>query len=167
MVRLFFFFLGLAPWCLQAEVHEFSVEVRASPDEAVLVVGSAEELGAGDHLRAVMLAPQGDGKWGGKIRLAVGTTGTYRYLKRKTGAEEFEDPANVVFVGKSRVMPEVEGGRKNEAREVKGKGKLEIPKYLGSPIKEFPGRMIRVWLPPGYEGGKERYPVVYCHAEYL
>jgi choline dehydrogenase-like flavoprotein len=25
------------------------------------------------------------------------------------------------------------------------------------------GRMIRVWLPPGYETGQGRYPVVYCH----
>lgn len=144
-------------------IQEFSLEVQVSLKEAVFVVGDAEELGAGNPLRAVMLAPQGEGQWGGKIRLPVATTGTYQYLKRKTGAEEFEDPANVVFLGKPRVMREVEGGRKPDAREVAGTGKLEIPRYLDSPIKGFPGRMIRVWLPPGYDSGKERYPVVYCH----
>lgn len=144
-------------------IQEFSLEVQVSLKEAVFVVGDADELGAGNPLRAVMLAPQGEGQWGGKIRLPAATTGTYQYLKRKTGAEEFEDPANAVFLGKPRVMREVEGGRKPEAREVAGNGKLEIPKYLDSPIKEFPGRMIRVWLPPKYDNGKERYPVVYCH----
>lgn len=152
--------LGWASASAKDLVFETATAVESG--ESIFLLGTDECLGSDDVTQAVMLAPQGDGKWGGKIRLAVGTTGTYRYLKRKTGAEEFEDPANVVFVGKPRVMPEV-GGRKIEAREVEGKGKLEIPKYLGSPIKEFPGRMIRVWLPPGYEGGKERYPVVYCH----
>ncbi len=127
------------------------------------MVGESKELGEGDPLRAVMLAPLGEGKWGGKIQMPLETQGTYRFLKRKTGVEEFEDPANAVFLGKPRVMREVEGGRKAEAREVEGNGKLEIAKYLDSPIKEFPGRMIRVWLPPGYDNGKERYPVVYCH----
>jgi predicted alpha/beta superfamily hydrolase len=46
---------------------------------------------------------------------------------------------------------------------VEGKGELEHPKYLDSTLKEFPGRMVRVWLPPGYETGQGRYPVVYCH----
>ena len=153
--------LGWASVSAKDLVFETATAVESG--ESIFLLGTHECLGRDDVTQAVMLAPQGDGKWGGKIRLTVGMRGTYRYLKRKTGAEEFEDPANVVFVGKPRVMPEVEGGRKIEAREVKGKGKQEIPKYLGSPIKKFPGRMIRVWLPPGYEGGKERYPVVYCH----
>ncbi|NBT90750.1 MAG: hypothetical protein EBT50_07990, partial [Verrucomicrobia bacterium] len=77
MLRIFFFLIGFVPWGLEAEVQEFSVEVRASPDEAVLVVGSAEELGTGDPLRAVMLAPQREGKWGGKVKLPAGTEGTF------------------------------------------------------------------------------------------
>ena len=144
-------------------IQEFSLEVQVSLKEAVFVVGDAEELGEGDPLRAVMLAPEGEGRWGGKIWLLPGTGGAYRFLKRKIGAEEFEDPANAVFLEKPRVMREVAGGRKPEAREVEGNGKLEIAKYLDSPIKEFPGRMIRVWLPPGYDSGRKRYPVVYCH----
>jgi len=148
---------------LEAEVHEFSVEVRTSPDEAVLVVGSAEEFGAGDPLRAVMLAPQGEGEWGGKIRLPAGTVGTYQFLKRKTGAEEYEDPKNSVLLGEPRVTREVEGGRKAQFKELEGEGKLEAPKVLDSPLKDFPGRMVRMWLPPGYDRGKERYPVVYFH----
>ncbi len=175
MLRIFFFLLGFSPWCLEAEVQEFSVEVRSSPDEAVLVVGSAEELGAGDPLRAVMLAPQGERKWGGKVQLPAGTTGTYQYLKRRTGAEEFEDPKNAVFLGEPRVLQEVKGGSRAGGRRegergkdlkasgVEGRGKLKAPKYLDSPMKELPGRKIRVWLPPGYEGGKQRYPVVYVH----
>ena len=163
MLWLSLFLVGFVPVCLEAKVHEFSVEVRASPGEAVLVVGSAEELGAGDPLRAVMLAPQGEGKWGGKIRLPAETAGTYQYLRRKTGAKDFEDPKNAVLLGKPRVMREVEGGRKAQFNQLAGKGKVEAPKYLESPLKEFPGRRIRVWLPPGYEGGKERYPVVYFH----
>ena len=148
---------------MEAEVHEFSVEVRTSPDEAVFVVGSAEELGAGDSLQAVMLAPQGEGKWGGKIRLPAGTVGTYQFLKRKTGAEEFEDPKNAVFLEKPRDMREVEGGRKARLKQLEEEGKLEAPKVLDSPLKEFPGRMVRVWLPPGYDRGKKRFPVVYFH----
>jgi predicted alpha/beta superfamily hydrolase len=164
VLRIFFFLLGFSPWGLEAEVQEFSVEVRSSPDEAVLVVGSAEELGAEDPLRAVMLAPQREGKWGGKVELPVGTEGTFRYIKRKVGAEEFEDPKNTVFLEKPQVLGEVVGGsRAQDRREVEGKGKLETPKYLDSPLKEFPGRMVRVWLPPGYETGQGRYPVVYCH----
>ncbi len=163
MPQIFLFLLGFVPWCLKAEVHEFSVEVRTSSDEAVLVVGSAEELGAGDPLKAVMLAPLGEGKWGGKVRLPAGTTGTYQYLKRRTGAEEFEDPKNAVFLGEPRVLQEVKGGRKASLQVPEGAGRLETPKYLDSPLKEFPGRMVRVWLPPGYEGGKQRYPVVYVH----
>jgi predicted alpha/beta superfamily hydrolase len=163
VLRIFFFLLGFFPWCLEAEVYEFSVEVGTSPDETVLVVGSAEELGAGDPLRAVMLAPQGESRWGGKIELPAGTEGTYRFLRRKTGVEEFEDPANAVFLGKPRVMREVEGIKKAQVRELKGEGKLEAPKYLDSPLKEFPGRRIRVWLPPGYGDGERRYPVFYCH----
>lgn len=27
----------------------------------------------------------------------------------------------------------------------------------------IPSRQVRVWLPPGYEGGEERYPVIYFH----
>jgi len=127
------------------------------------VVGTAEAWGSGDPLRAVMLAPQGEGEWGGKIRLPVGTAGAYQYLKRKTGAEEFEDPKNAIFLEKPREMPEVEGGRKVQFKRLEGRGKLEAPKYLDSPLKEFPGRMVRVWLPPGYDRGKERYPVVYVH----
>ena len=163
MFRLFLPLLGLVPWCLEAEIHQFSIEVRTSPDEAVFVVGPAEELGAGDLLRAVMLAPQGEEKWGGKIRVPPGAGETYRFLKRKTGAEEFENPANAVFLGKPRVMREVEGGRKAQFKELEGKGKVEAPKYLDSPLKGFPGRKIRVWLPPGYEDGQDRYPVIYCH----
>ena len=146
-----------------AEVQEFFVEAQTSKDEAVLVVGSAEALGAEDLLRAVLLAPQKDGKWAARIRLPAGSEGTYRYLKRKTGAEEFENPANAVFLGKPRVMREVEGGRKAQFKELEGKGKVEAPKYLDSSLKDFPGRMVRVWLPPGYDRGKERYPVVYVH----
>jgi predicted alpha/beta superfamily hydrolase len=148
---------------LEAKVHEFSVELRTAPDEAVLVVGSAEEFGAGDPLRAVMLAPLGDGKWGGKIRLPAGTEGTYQFLKRKTGAEEYEDPKNAVLLWEPRVMREAGGARKAQFKELEGQGKLEAPKVLDSPLKEFPGRMVRVWLPPGYDRGKERYPVVYFH----
>jgi predicted alpha/beta superfamily hydrolase len=84
-------------------------------------------------------------------------------LRRKNGAEEFEDPANAVFLGKPQVLPEVEGGKKAPVTRVEGCGKLEPPKYLDSPKDEFPGRMIRVWLPPGYETGQGRYPVIYCH----
>jgi predicted alpha/beta superfamily hydrolase len=127
------------------------------------VVGSAEELGAGDPLKAVMLAPLGEGKWGGKVELPVGTEGTFRYIKRKVGAEEFEDPKNTVFLGEPRVLQEVKGGRKAPLQAPEGAGRLESPKYLDSPLKEFPGRMIRVWLPPGYETGKRKYPVVYLH----
>lgn len=163
MPQIFLFLLGFVPWCLKAEVHEFSVEVRTSSDEAVLVVGSAEELGAGDPLKAVMLAPLGEGKWGGKVELPVGVEGKYRFLKRKTGAEEFENPKNAVFLAESQNVREVKGDRKAQVIPLEGKGKLENPRYLDSPIKEFPGRMIRVWLPPGYDRGKERYPVVYCH----
>ena len=146
-----------------AGVQEFAVEAQTSKDEAVLVMGCAEALGAEDPLRAVLLAPQKDGKWGAKIRLPVGLGGTFRYLKRKTGAEEFENPKNAVFLGEPRVMPEVQGGAKAQTRELEGRGRLEAPKYLDSPLKEFPGRMVRVWLPPGYEGGQDRYPVIYCH----
>ncbi len=128
-----------------------------------MVVGSAEELGAGDPLRAIMLAPLGDGKWGGKIRLPVVTAGTYQYLRRKTGAKDFEDPKNAVFLSEPRVMTEVEGGKRIELKQVSGTGKLEEPKFLDSMLQEFSGRRIRVWLPPGYDEGKERYPVVYCH----
>ena len=163
MLRIFFFLLGFSPWCLEAEVYEFSLEVGTSPDETVLVVGSAEELGAGDPLRAVMLAPQGEGRWGGKIELPTGTEGTYRFLRRKTGVEEFEDPKNGVFLGEPRGIRKVEGGRKAQVMPVEGREKLENPKYLESPLREFPGRKIRVWLPPGYGDGKRRYPVVYCH----
>ena len=127
------------------------------------MVGSAEELGAEDPLRAVMLAPQREGKWGGKVELPVGTEGTFRYIKRKVGAEEFEDPKNTVFLGEPRVLQEVKGGRKAPLQAPEGAGRLESPKYLDSPLKEFPGRMVRVWLPPGYKGGKQRYPVVYVH----
>jgi predicted alpha/beta superfamily hydrolase len=155
---------GFIPWLSwAAEPQDFSVEVETSPDDVVLVVGSAEELGAEDPLRAVMLAPQREGRWGGKIWLSAGTTGTYQYLKRRTGAEEFEDPKNVVFLGEPRVLQEVKGGSKAQRKELNGEGKLETPKYLDSPLKEFPGRMVRVWLPPGYDSGKERYPVVYFH----
>ena len=154
-------FLPSVTWA--AGIHEFSLEAQVSPDEAVFVLGKHEDLGAGDLLKAVMLAPQGEGKWGGKIRLPVETAGTYQYLKRKTGAEEFEDPENAVFLGKPQVMQEVKGDRKSEANKLEGQGKLETPKYLDSPWKDFPGRKIRVWLPPGYEGGKDHYPVVYFH----
>ena len=75
----------------------------------------------------------------------------------------FEDSKNAVFLGEPRVMREVEGGRKAQFKELEGKGKVEAPKYLDSPLKGFPGRMIRAWLPPGYDRGKERYPVVYVH----
>lgn len=144
-------------------VQEFGLTVSTGPEEVVLVVGSADELGSGDSLRAVMLAPQGEGKWGGKILLPAGTEGTYRFLKRKTGAEEFEDPANAIFLGKPQVLPEVERGKMAPVARVEGKGELEHPKYLDSPMQGFSGRMIRVWLPPGYETGQGRYPVVYCH----
>jgi predicted alpha/beta superfamily hydrolase len=95
--------------------------------------------------------------------LPAGTEGTYRFLKRKTGAEEFEDPANAVFLGKLQSLPEVEGGKMVPVTRVEGRGKLEHPKYLDSPMEGFPGRRVRVWLPPGYEAGQGRYPVVYCH----
>ena len=144
-------------------VQEFGLTVSTGPEEVVLVVGSADELGSGDSLRAVMLAPQGEGKWGGKILLPAGTEGIYRFLKRKTGAEEFEDPANAVFLGKLQSLPEVEGGKMVPVTRVEGRGKLEHPKYLDSPMEGFPGRRVRVWLPPGYEAGQGRYPVVYCH----
>jgi predicted alpha/beta superfamily hydrolase len=144
-------------------VQGFGLTVSTGPEEVVLVVGSADEFGSGDSLRAVMLAPQGEGKWGGKILLPAGTEETYRFLKRKTGAEEFEDPANAVFLGKPQVLPEVERGKRAPVARVEGKGELEHPKYLDSTLKEFPGRMVRVWLPPGYETGQGRYPVVYCH----
>ena len=163
MLRIFFFLLGFSPWCLEAEVYEFSVEVGTSPDETVLVVGSAEELGAGDPLRAVMLAPQGEGRWGGKIELPAGTEGTYRFLRRKTGVEEFEDPANAVFLGKPQVLRGVERSKKAPVTWLEGTGKLEKAQDLDSPMEQFPGRKIRVWLPPGYATGTERYPVVFCH----
>ena len=127
------------------------------------MLGSQECLGGNHVTQAVMLAPQGEGKWGGKIRLPLGTAGTYQYLKRKTEAQEFEDPKNAVLLGKPRDMREVEGGKKARLKKLEGQGKLEAPKYLDSPLKEFPGRMIRVWLPPGYEDGQDRYPVIYCH----
>jgi hypothetical protein len=87
-----------------------------------------------------------EGKWGGKIRLPVGTEGTYQYLKRKTGAEEFEEPKTAVLLGKPRDMRKVRGGKKARLQKLEGQGKLEAPKYCASPLKEFPGRMIRVWL---------------------
>ena len=153
--------------CLMASVHgeivDFKTEAQTEKDEAIFLLGSIPELGAEDPLWAVMLAPPVDGKWGGKVELPVGTGGTYRFLRRKIGAEEFEDPKNVVFLGEPRVIPKVEGGKEPKARKVEGKGKLEAPKYLDSSLKELPGRMVRVWLPPGYEGGKERYPVIYFH----
>ena len=154
-------FLPSVSWA--AGNHDFSVEAQVLPDEAVFVLGKAEELGAGDPLKAVMLAPQGEGKWGGKIRLPAETAGTYQYLKRKTGVEEFENPNNAVFLEKPRGRREVEEGRELEAKKVEGRGKLQAPKYLDSPERKFPGRIVRVWLPPGYDQGKERYPVAYFH----
>lgn len=161
VVALTLGFIPLVSWV--EGTQNFSIEVQASLGEAVFVVGPAEALGAGDPLRALMLAPQGEGKWGGKIWLPAGTTGTYQYLKRRTGAEEFEDPKNAVFLGEPRVLREVEGGKDLKASEVERRGELKAPKYLDSTLKEFPGRMVRVWLPPGYDSGKERYPVVYFH----
>jgi len=164
-VRSAFALLGSFLIALSAEgtVLDLEIACHLQADEAVLLVGPVDELGAEDPLRAVMLAPQGDGKWGGKVELPVGTEGTYRFLKRKVGSEEFEDPTNVVFLGEPRDMQKVEGGRKIEVMPVEGRGKLEVPKYLDSPLKKFPGRMIRVWLPPGYETGKGKYPAVYVH----
>lgn len=153
--------LGLVS--VSAKDQVFEIVAQTDPGDAVFLRGSHESLGGNDTTQAVMLAPLGDGTWGGKIWLPAGTTGTYQYLKRRTGAEEFEDPANAVFLGKPRVMREVEGIKKAQVRELEGEGKLEAPKYLDSPMKELPGRKIRVWLPPGYEGGKQRYPVVYVH----
>ncbi len=155
--------LAIGGGLASAEVQDFLVEAQTSEDEAVFVVGSANALGAEDPLRAVLLAPQKDGKWGARIRLPAESRGTYRYLKRKTGAEEFEDPENAVYLSEPRVMPEVDGGKRIELKVVSGVGKMEEPKYLDSMLKEFPGRMIRVWLPPGYKEGRERYPVVYFH----
>ena len=142
---------------------DFQIKVQVGRGEAVFLGGSGHELGAGDPLRAVMLAPMSNGTWGGKLELPGGTKGTYWFLKRKVGAEEFEDPKNVVFVEKPQVIREVEGDRSAQLKRLEGQGRLETPKYLDSPLKEFPGRMIRVWLPPGYGDGKRRYPVVYCH----
>lgn len=153
--------------CLMASVYgeivDFKTEAQTEKDEAIFLLGSIPELGAENPSRAVMLAPDGDGKWGGKVELPVGTGGTYRFLKRRIGAEEFEDSANAVFLGEPRDMQKGRGARKALAIEQQGRGKLEHPQYLDSPLKEFPGRMIRVWLPPGYEDGKKRFPVVYCH----
>ena len=153
--------LGLVPASAQNQV--FEILTRTEPREAIFLLGSHESLGGDDVTQAVMLAPQGDGKWGGKIRLNVGMTGTYQYLKRRTGAEELEDLKNAVFLGEPQVLQEVKGGRKASLQASEGAGRLETPKYLDSPLKEFPGRMVRVWLPPGYDTGRERYPVVYCH----
>lgn len=145
------------PW-----IGHFEVEAAVPAGEAVFVLGMSEELGGDNPTRAVMLAPQGEGKWGGKLRLQT-ADGTFQYLARKTGAEAFEDPKNALFLEKPRDMREMEGGRKAQFKEREGQAKLEAPKVLDSPLKEFPGRMVRVWLPPGYDRGKERYPVVYVH----
>ena len=145
------------------ETLEFQIESQAGRGEAIFLLGSNPELGAGDPLRAVMLAPQGEGTWGGKIELPEKTKGTYRFLKRKTGAEEFEDPKNAVFLGEPGDIREGKGGRKAQVTPLEGKGKLENPRILDSPTKEFSGRRIRVWLPPGYETARKRYPVAYCH----
>lgn len=153
--------LWLAAYPVQGKEQVLSIPSQVADGEAVLVVGTAEAWGSGDPLQAVMLAPCGEGSWGGKIRWPQGTGGTFRFVKRKTGAEEFEDPANAVFLGEPRVMREVEGGRKAQFKKLEGKGKVEAPKYLDSSLKDFPGRMVRVWLPPGYETGEGKYPVVY------
>jgi len=143
-------------------MRHFEVEAAVPPGEAVFVLGTSEELGGGNPTQAVMLAPQGEGKWGGRVRLQT-ADGTFQYLIRKTGAEEFEDSKNAVFLGRPLGLREVGGGRKARRKELEGEGKLEAPKYLDSPFKEFPGRMVRVWLPPGYKTGQARYPVVYVH----
>ena len=158
-----FFFLFVLMASSHGETVDFQIKVQVGCDEAVFLVGSGLAIGAGDPLEAVMLAPLGEGKWGGKVELPVGAEGKYRFLKRKTGAEEFENPKNAVFLAESQNVREVKGDRKAQVIPLEGKGKLENPRYLDSPMKEFPGRMIRVWLPPGYGDGKRRYPVVYCH----
>jgi predicted alpha/beta superfamily hydrolase len=158
-----FGFLALGLAAASAQVEVFEITALAKTDEAVFLLGTSEPLGANEATKAVPLARQGDGQWGAKIMLPVGTGGSFRYLKRKTGAEEFEDPANVVFLGEPQVLGEGKGGKKANPMPVEGRGKLQTPKFLDSPLKEFPGRMIRVWLPPGYETGKRKYPVVYVH----
>jgi len=151
----------LVPGSAQNQI--FEIDTAATPVEAIFLLGSHECLGGDDVTQSVMLAPQGEGKWGGKIRLPLGTAGTYQYLKRKTGAKDFEDPKNAVFLSEPRDMREVEGGKRIELKQVSGTGKMEEPKFLDSMLQEFPGRRIRVWLPPGYETGKRKYPVVYLH----
>ncbi len=153
--------LGLVPGSAQNQI--FEIDTAATPGEAVFLLGSQECLGGNHVTQAVMLAPQGEGKWGGRIRLSGGPTGTYQYLRRKTGAKDFEDANNAVFLSEPRVMREVKGGKRTELKQVSGTGKLEEPKFLDSMLQEFPGRRIRVWLPPGYETGKRKYPVVYVH----
>jgi len=158
-----FGFLALGLAAASAQVEVFEITALAKTDEAVFLLGTSEPLGANEATKAVPLARQGDGQWGAKIMLPVGTGGSFRYLKRKTGAEDFEDPKNAVFLSEPRVMTEVKGGKRIELKQVSGTDKLEEPKFLDSMLKEFPGRMIRVWLPPGYETGKRKYPVVYLH----
>jgi predicted alpha/beta superfamily hydrolase len=35
--------------------------------------------------------------------------------------------------------------------------------FVESEDRTIPSREIRVWLPPGYDGGEDRYPVIYFH----
>ena len=111
------------PW-----IGHFEVEAAVPPGEAVFVLGTSEELGGDNPTRAVMLAPQGEGKWGGKLRLQT-ADGIYRYLIRKTGAEEYEDPKNAVLFGEPRVMREVEGGGKLNSRRWKERGSWKPPRF--------------------------------------
>jgi len=101
-------------WGQYREPVTFEIEHTTSIGQSVYVVGTLDELGAGDVRKAVKLEPSGYPTWRVTLALPVNTEYMYQYILRDDSPGEAANAANAIPIG-------VETGASTSSVAVPGK----------------------------------------------
>lgn len=153
---------GAAPGGTAAVSVTFRVTVPASTPPADLVYLAGDFQGWNPGSAAHVLARQPDGRWQITQSFNEGQSLQFKFT-RGTWARVEKGPNGEEIANRTLVVPA--GGGTFDLTVATWAdlgtvvGNVEIfthPPFLG-------GRTVRVYLPPGYAGGGQRYPVLYMH----
>ncbi|WP_018477624.1 alpha/beta hydrolase-fold protein [Pontibacter roseus] len=146
----------------------FRLHAPSLPDTAqVYLTGSTPELGEWNPAR-VLLDYNGDKTWTKTLQLQDSAV-QYKYTlgsweRQGTDTNGQPLPNFSISIHKDTIVTdEVQYWLEQRGRKVTGGVTGELRYHRDVAGKGLQNRDLVVWLPPGYEHGKKRYPVLYMH----
>lgn len=168
MIRLFLL-LAMPGMALGGDMNRLHVVVTSTntpPGVDLFLTGDTELLGNWSPA-GYALSPAGEGRWEAVLPFEAGQRVAFKITRGSWDTEALDAGGNIpgnheaVIEGETRMDIEVPAWKDSLASIGGITGEVRYHRNVEG--HGAPARDIIVWLPPGYEEGDARYPVLYMH----